>query len=241
MSERLEKLKEFMERENYFYKVGDTIAFEEYKYLSNEACKSVVKQRLLPPTSAGHGLENPCKVEVDCVSCGRVYLLSPRSKTEALDIVLHQGWFRGGFKCSECCRKEETKKREREEEERLKYEQWREQEWENLWDPNMSFAKGWSPYQKLGLVEKVIRGREAEAEELILEMDYQDFLQTPYWKAVASMVRKKNKYKCVLCGESYGLNVHHKTYENHGAEHLHLDDLTLLCSECHEKFHEVEE
>ena len=29
-----------------------------------------------------------------------------------------------------------------------------------------------------------------------------------------------------------------KNYEHHGEEHNHLDDLIVLCSGCHSKFHD---
>lgn len=71
----------------------------------------------------------------------------------------------------------------------------------------------------------------------ILSMDYQDFLRTPYWATVAEMVRKRDNYKCQECGSMENLNVHHKTYENHGDEIHHIEDLICLCQKCHEKHH----
>lgn len=71
----------------------------------------------------------------------------------------------------------------------------------------------------------------------ILSMDYHDFLRTPYWAAVAEMVRKRDNYKCQECGSTENLNIHHKTYENHGDEIHHLEDLVCLCQKCHEKHH----
>lgn len=34
------------------------------------------------------------------------------------------------------------------------------------------------------------------------------------------------------------IHVHHRTYEHHGEEHLHLGDLVCLCSVCHKTFHD---
>ncbi len=68
-------------------------------------------------------------------------------------------------------------------------------------------------------------------------MPYRDYLQTPYWKAVAHQARRRAQFKCGLCGESAPLSVHHRTYENRGSEAEHLTDLIALCSGCHETFH----
>ena len=52
------------------------------------------------------------------------------------------------------------------------------------------------------------------------------------------------KFKCgFICQEClkpfnvYHLNTHHKTYIHHGEEIDHLEDLIVLCQECHEKEH----
>lgn len=68
-------------------------------------------------------------------------------------------------------------------------------------------------------------------------MDYQDFLSTRYWKACTQEIRRRSKYKCKMCKGNHKLRVHHKNYENHGCEHLHLRDLQCLCESCHDKVH----
>ena len=72
-------------------------------------------------------------------------------------------------------------------------------------------------------------------------MDYHDFLKTPCWHGVRSYKLRNAKYCCELCGKKGVLNVHHKTYENHGREFdrdIADSDLIVLCRECHEKFHD---
>lgn len=70
-------------------------------------------------------------------------------------------------------------------------------------------------------------------------MKYQDFLKTPYWAGIALFVRKRDGKKCSVCGRKDGiLDVHHKTYDHHGDELHHLDDLSCVCRECHAKEHE---
>lgn len=72
----------------------------------------------------------------------------------------------------------------------------------------------------------------------VKKMDYSQFLRTPYWKVISEIVRRKADYKCILCSSSEKLNVHHRTYDNHGDELHNLEDLILLCGKCHEKFHD---
>ena len=38
-----------------------------------------------------------------------------------------------------------------------------------------------------------------------------------------------------MCGKDAQLHVHHCTYANYGEERL--EDLIMLCSACHERFH----
>ena len=68
--------------------------------------------------------------------------------------------------------------------------------------------------------------------------DYHDFLKTPYWKIVASWVKKRYKNRCALCNSPHKLVVHHRQYLNHCREHLHWKyDLVALCSGCHFRYH----
>lgn len=73
---------------------------------------------------------------------------------------------------------------------------------------------------------------------VLSQMPYKDFLTTPYWDIVRKYKMHRAGYRCELCSARDVLNVHHKTYENHGNEHNHLDDLTVLCRDCHAKFHD---
>lgn len=71
----------------------------------------------------------------------------------------------------------------------------------------------------------------------VKKMDYKDFIRTPYWKFVSEIV-KKERGRCQLCGSTKDLEAHHLTYEHHGDELHHLEDLTVLCHDCHAKFHD---
>ena len=77
-----------------------------------------------------------------------------------------------------------------------------------------------------------------EIENYIKNMDYNDFLQTPYWKAIAEKVKSRAKWTCEMCGKSAEcLNVHHPDYSFHGRELQNINRLKCLCPDCHEKFH----
>lgn len=73
---------------------------------------------------------------------------------------------------------------------------------------------------------------------LLKSMRYKDFLRTTYWHIVRSHILEIYRNKCVLCDSEHRLNVHHKSYIGHGYEHGCLEDLIVLCKDCHAKFHD---
>ena len=80
-----------------------------------------------------------------------------------------------------------------------------------------------------------------EAADKLRKLDYSEFLKTPYWKTVGEAVKSRAGWRCENCGETRNLQVHHKTYEHHGDEIHHLQDLVCLCRECHAKVHQAAE
>lgn len=73
--------------------------------------------------------------------------------------------------------------------------------------------------------------------DYIKEMDYQDFLRTPYWKAITAHSKFKARYRCQVCNSPHGLVTHHRNYAIHGFEHVHMHELVVLCHHCHNMFH----
>lgn len=73
----------------------------------------------------------------------------------------------------------------------------------------------------------------------IKHLYYSAFLDTHYWKAIRFHMLVQSGYKCMECGNSMNLQVHHLTYVNHGDEIHHLEDLVVLCAICHNKKHRV--
>lgn len=68
-------------------------------------------------------------------------------------------------------------------------------------------------------------------------MPYADFLRTDYWKQVAQQVKARDSFKCRICNSPRTLDVHHRSYQHRGWDHLHMDDLTTLCRNCHHRHH----
>lgn len=73
----------------------------------------------------------------------------------------------------------------------------------------------------------------------ILKLDYvSEFLHTPYWRIVANRSKFRAHYCCEICGAQVRLAAHHRNYDRHGEEIFHPEDITCLCSTCHQLFHE---
>ena len=69
------------------------------------------------------------------------------------------------------------------------------------------------------------------------QMPYDDYLQTPEWKRRRKGAVAYADTRCQLCNkEGEPLHVHHRTYDNRGAEMP--QDLIVLCKACHAKFHD---
>lgn len=71
----------------------------------------------------------------------------------------------------------------------------------------------------------------AEQNNPFREMPYEQYLQTPQWRARRNRALSQARHRCHRCGANRRLQVHHLTYERLGAE---LDsDLEVLCRGCH--------
>ena len=69
-------------------------------------------------------------------------------------------------------------------------------------------------------------------------MPYQKYLETDRWKYVRKLALRKAQYRCSMCGkDKIQLHVHHNNYEHRGEEENHLEDIIVICFECHAKFH----
>lgn len=67
-------------------------------------------------------------------------------------------------------------------------------------------------------------------------MSYHKYLTTYHWELVKQTKLDEVDHRCQVCYSPKKLNVHHRTYERLGNEKL--TDLTVLCQECHQLFHD---
>ena len=115
-----------------------------------------------------------------------------------------------------------------------------------LLNPDYSFNSQLSPYQKFCTLRDLMpysayQCQSDGTQKTLCSLKYSEFLNTPYWDAISSEIKRKSKYKCKLCGKNNtALNVHHRTYEHHGLEFFYMEDLICLCQNCHTKFHDKE-
>lgn len=75
------------------------------------------------------------------------------------------------------------------------------------------------------------------AEEPLETMPYARYLKTQHWQAVRQAALERAEHRCQVCNTDEKLHVHHRTYENRGAERD--SDVIVLCKPCHERFHGV--
>lgn len=155
----------------------------------------------------------------------------------------------GGFPeiyCEDCEIKNKVKQQELLEQQKKEYELRNKQEYEentniyinNYLNPNNSWNERLKPYQRYNEIRNNYSVYWKEICLYIKNMEYKEFLKTPYWKAISWKAKQKANFCCQLCNNSQGLETHHRTYESHGMEHANLEDLIVLCHDCHAKFHD---
>ena len=66
-------------------------------------------------------------------------------------------------------------------------------------------------------------------------IDYKWYIQSFIWKAKAHRAKELAGFKCQLCNANQELHAHHRTYDQLGFEKI--EDITVLCADCHAKFH----
>jgi hypothetical protein len=71
--------------------------------------------------------------------------------------------------------------------------------------------------------------------QALRSLPYEDYLQTPWWRARRNRALALAGYRCQRCPAKRNLEVHHRTYERIGAELD--DDLEVVCRGCHEGEH----
>jgi 5-methylcytosine-specific restriction endonuclease McrA len=67
---------------------------------------------------------------------------------------------------------------------------------------------------------------------------HREYINSKKWKAIKS-IKLEEQDVCENCGIDTDLHVHHKHYNTLGFESM--DDLMVLCANCHKKLHEVKD
>ncbi len=65
--------------------------------------------------------------------------------------------------------------------------------------------------------------------------NYDEYLSSVRWKMTRIVAIKRAHGKCQVCDSTENLNVHHRKYDIGNEK---VEDLTVLCRECHSLFHE---
>lgn len=93
---------------------------------------------------------------------------------------------------------------------------------------------GW--YLALGDID----GKNVSINVIINEKErpnYREYIQSPEWHERAEAAKERAGHRCRLCNIKGSLHAHHRTYERLGKELP--EDITVLCDDCHAKFHDI--
>jgi len=72
--------------------------------------------------------------------------------------------------------------------------------------------------------------------ERLKKLPYDKYLQSAWWQKIRKQALNYAGNRCQICNSDGKLDVHHRTYDRRGNEKQ--SDLTVLCRECHSKFHD---
>lgn len=235
-----ELLKPEGERERYIGE--DDIVTKKYIELFRKSNQSEVMKLFRKSSGYPH---YKVTFKYCCDICGEEELIES-SKTKFFEYVYRKTtyYYTLGIKdknvCSVCYDKIKTEKESiiklEENKEKIIYEDAVKFYIENY----LSTEKYWV-HNKMNENFKYIKTRPCYDERVtdhIKEMDYYDFLNTPYWKAVAWKVKKNASFKCQMCGSTEELNAHHPEYSIRGEEVTRIKELICVCKSCHAKHHD---
>lgn len=66
---------------------------------------------------------------------------------------------------------------------------------------------------------------------------YKHYLESEHWFEVRQQYQRERPWECGFCGSKHNLQLHHRTYENLGAEQAFLWQLIPLCERHHTAVH----
>ncbi|MEO5358468.1 MAG: HNH endonuclease [Nitrospirae bacterium YQR-1] len=68
------------------------------------------------------------------------------------------------------------------------------------------------------------------------KMTYNEYLESPEWKQLSKEAKKKADYKCERCSSAMNLEAHHTRYSNNWPND-NIENIVVLCDNCHEFIH----
>ena len=222
--------------EEGYIECGDRIPFELFELMGKHP-KDKVK-RLFKKVSDTNCEDHTFLLEIHCSVCNEDKYLE-LSKTRLLQLI-----GKSNIVCRECQEKEKIRQKEKQRQENEDYEikrldkikQNTDDYISKYLDPELHWKNKVPYYKRFELIKNAIVDW-GVIKDYIKDMDYYEFLETPYWKAVSAKVKAKAKYKCQICNSSENLCVHHRSYSSHGDEVHNLEDLICICNDCHTKYH----
>lgn len=98
------------------------------------------------------------------------------------------------------------------------------------------------PTPSLVYIESLVIGRKPEEIErmkaALRALPYDEYLRSDYWKLIRKCAIEQHGGRCQRCRKrDRQIDVHHTRYLNRGEEYRYLDDLKVLCHECHMEAH----
>lgn len=87
---------------------------------------------------------------------------------------------------------------------------------------------------------KIIIFHKLQGNDKFDNISYKDYTNSPLWKYMSSVFKMMHGYCCARCNKrAYPahLVVHHLSYDHVGSEFEHLDEIQVLCKECHAEVH----
>ena len=183
-------------------------------------------------------------IEVRCSACHKVEILKT-TRTGIFDIISSFKITKSKYKhipyrCQDCRAKEEINRRERQEQAYKEFNERKKRKTEeyisSYLNPNRSWREDVPNWRRFKFIKDTIVDWE-RVKTHIQNMDYYEFLKTPYWKAISEKVKQKADYRCQICNSRGTLSTHHRSYSKHGDEAHNLEDLICICQECHQKHH----
>lgn len=177
------------------------------------------------------------QAEKICKGCGERKTFGISSKTGLYE------WMKDyTFLCPTCSKIDQAEKREaslRRTKEEIEEKEQAKRRMEAILNPGSKWKPDIKKSKRFWIASNLVNGFPDESMEIVTSMSYEEFLQTPYWKAVAYKVKQGAGFKCQICGSGGRLQTHHRSYDNHGLEHTHdgMKDLICVCSSCHENHH----